>query len=58
MPAISTLPVCCNNDNRGVAFGMGMVFDARLDGKLVALNATTGAVVWSTVVDTASKGLA
>ena len=56
MPKISTLPVCCNNDNRGVAFGMGMVFDARLDGKLVALNATTGKVVWSTIVDTASNG--
>ena len=33
-----------------------MVFDARLDGKLVALNAKTGAVVWSTVVDTAANG--
>ena len=56
MPKISTLPVCCNNDNRGVAYGMGMVFDARLDGNLVALNAKTGAVVWKTSVDTASNG--
>jgi quinohemoprotein ethanol dehydrogenase len=56
MPAISTLPVCCNNDNRGVAYGNGMVFDARLDGQLVALNAKTGTVVWQTVVDTASNG--
>src|ERR1700728_3519706 len=56
MPKISTLPVCCNNDNRGVAYGAGLVFDARLDGKLVALNAKTGTVVWSTVVDTASNG--
>src|SRR5271170_6691049 len=56
MPKISTLPVCCNNDNRGVAVGDGMVFDARLDGKLVALNAKTGAVVWKTVVDTAANG--
>jgi PQQ-dependent dehydrogenase (methanol/ethanol family) len=56
MPAISTLPVCCNNDNRGVAYGMGMVFDARLDGQLVALNAKTGAVVWKTSVDTAANG--
>ena len=23
MPKISTLPVCCNNDNRGVAYGRG-----------------------------------
>jgi quinohemoprotein ethanol dehydrogenase len=56
LPAISTLPVCCNNDNRGVAYGNGMVFNARLDGKLVALNAKTGAVVWSKVVDTAANG--
>jgi quinohemoprotein ethanol dehydrogenase len=56
MPAISTLPVCCNRDNRGVGYGEGLVFDARLDGKLVALNAKTGAVVWSTVVDTAANG--
>jgi quinohemoprotein ethanol dehydrogenase len=56
MPKISTLPVCCNNDNRGVGYGAGLVFDARLDGKLVALNAKTGAVVWSTIVDTASNG--
>jgi quinohemoprotein ethanol dehydrogenase len=56
MVKISTLPVCCNNDNRGVAYGNGMVFDARLDGNLVALNAATGAVVWKTQVDTASNG--
>jgi quinohemoprotein ethanol dehydrogenase len=56
MPKISTLPVCCNNDNRGVAYGDGMVFDARLDGNLVALNAKTGAVVWKTSVDTAANG--
>src|ERR1700728_537532 len=56
MVKISTLPVCCNNDNRGVAYGMGFVFDARLDAKLVALNAKTGAVVWSTIVDSPANG--
>ena len=56
MPSPSTLPVCCNNDNRGVAYGMGLIFDARLDAKLVALNAKTGAVVWSAVVDLPSNG--
>src|SRR3984957_10615717 len=56
MPNISTLPVCCNRDTRGVAVGGGMVFDARLDGQLVALNAATGKVVWQTVVDTAANG--
>jgi quinohemoprotein ethanol dehydrogenase len=56
MPAISTLPVCCNRDNRGVAVGGGLVFDARLDGTLVALNQKTGAVVWKTSVDTKANG--
>jgi quinohemoprotein ethanol dehydrogenase len=56
MAKISTLPVCCNNDNRGVAYGQGLIFNARLDGKLVALVAKTGAVAWSTVVDTAANG--
>jgi quinohemoprotein ethanol dehydrogenase len=56
MPKISTLPVCCNNDNRGVAYGDGMIFDARLDAKLVALNAKTGAVVWSITVDSPANG--
>src|ERR1700728_309676 len=54
----STLPICCNNDNRGVAVGMGLVFNARLDAKLVALNAKTGAVVWKTVVDLPANGAA
>jgi quinohemoprotein ethanol dehydrogenase len=58
MPLPSTLPICCNNDNRGVAVGGGLVFDARLDAKLVALNQSTGAVVWETVVDTAANGAA
>src|ERR1700722_14221785 len=56
MPKISTLPVCCNNDNRGVAYGQGLVFDARLDAVLVALNAETGKTVWQTRVDFPSKG--
>jgi PQQ-dependent dehydrogenase (methanol/ethanol family) len=58
MPAPSTLPICCNNDNRGVALGDGLVFDARLDAKLVALDAKTGSVVWKTTVDLPSNGAA
>jgi quinohemoprotein ethanol dehydrogenase len=58
MPLPSTLPICCHNDNRGVAVGGGLVFNARLDAKLVALNQTTGKVVWETVVDTAADGAA
>jgi quinohemoprotein ethanol dehydrogenase len=55
MPPLATLPICCNRDNRGVAYGQGLVFDARLDAKLVALNAKTGAVVWKAAVDLPSN---
>ena len=58
MPAPSTLPICCNNDNRGVAVGAGKVFVARLDAKLVALDAQSGKVVWKTTVDLPSLGAA
>src|ERR1700677_1845009 len=58
MAALSTLPICCGRDNRGVAYGNGMIFDARLDANLVALNAKTGAVVWKTQVDLSSNGAA
>ena len=58
MPAPSTLPICCNNDNRGVALADGKIFVARLDAQLVALNAATGKVVWQTVVDLPSNGAA
>jgi quinohemoprotein ethanol dehydrogenase len=50
MPPLSKLPICCGEDNRGVAYGDGLIFDARLDGVLVALNAKTGTVVWQTTV--------
>ncbi len=58
MPLLSTLPICCNNDNRGVAMGDGLIFVARLDATLIALDAATGKVVWKTVVDLSSKGAA
>jgi alcohol dehydrogenase (cytochrome c) len=39
--------VCCGWTNRGVAYGAGKIFAGQLDGKLVALDAKTGRVVWS-----------
>src|SRR2546428_1495500 len=39
--------VCCGWDARGVAIGQGLVFSAQLDGKLVALDAQTGNLVWA-----------
>ena len=56
MPPLSSLPICCNNDNRGVAVGNGKVFDARLDATLVALDQKTGKVAWKTTVDLPSNG--
>lgn len=46
MPSLAKLSVCCGDDNRGVAYAGGMIFVARLDGVLVALNARTGKPVW------------
>lgn len=47
--------VCCDNVNRGVAVWQGRVYVAALDGRLFALDARSGAVVWQvdTVVDPA-----
>ena len=42
--------VCCGWDNRGVAIGDGKVYLGRLDGKLVALDASSGKVAWQTQV--------
>ncbi len=51
IPPLSELAICCGQDNRGVAVGNGMVFVGQLDATLVALNATTGSVVWKVTVD-------
>lgn len=44
---------CCDIVNRGVAVRNGKVFVASLDGRMIALDAKTGAVKWSvdTIVD-------
>ena len=38
--------VCCGMDNRGVAYANGRIFFGRLDAKMEALDAKTGAVKW------------
>ena len=40
---------CCDVVNRGAAFWGGKVFVGALDGRLIALDAKTGAEVWSVV---------
>jgi PQQ-dependent dehydrogenase (methanol/ethanol family) len=46
---------CCDVVNRGVAVWGGKVFVGVLDGRLIALDAKTGAPVWSTVTVDQSK---
>ena len=58
MPPIANLPICCNNDNRGVALGDGKVFVARLDATLVALDEGSGKQLWKATVDFPSNGAA
>jgi quinohemoprotein ethanol dehydrogenase len=41
---------CCGWDNRGLALGGGLVYDAQLDGNLVALDQVTGQVDWKVPV--------
>ena len=48
--------VCCGWLSRGVALGDGMVFIGQLDGQMVALDQTTGKVVWKSEVDRLEDG--
>lgn len=50
MPPLTQLHICCGQDSRGVGYGGGMIFLARLDATLVALDARTGQVAWQTKV--------
>lgn len=49
VPGERGFSACCDVVNRGVAVYDGKVFSGTLDGRLIALDAKTGAVVWSTV---------
>ncbi|MBV8714787.1 MAG: PQQ-binding-like beta-propeller repeat protein [Chloroflexi bacterium] len=53
---IGQLPLCCGQDNRGVAVGGGKVFVAQLDAKLTALDAASGSVIWSVQDDDPRAG--
>jgi PQQ-dependent dehydrogenase (methanol/ethanol family) len=48
-PGERAVHVCCDVVNRGVAVWDGKVFVGVLDGRLVALDAATGEVVWETL---------
>jgi len=47
---------CCGPNNRGVAIGDGKLYLGTLDAKLVALDARTGAIAWSTQIADPEKG--
>jgi alcohol dehydrogenase (cytochrome c) len=50
--------VCCGWVNRGVAIGEGKVFMGQVDAKLVALDQTTGKLLWSVQAEDPLKGYA
>jgi PQQ-dependent dehydrogenase (methanol/ethanol family) len=52
-----TIPVmCCDTVNRGVAYGDGKIILHQADTKVVALDAKTGAEVWTVMNGDAKKG--
>jgi alcohol dehydrogenase (cytochrome c) len=48
--------VCCGWTSRGVGLGDGKIYVGQLDGKLVALDQTTGEVVWSVQAEAWEEG--
>lgn len=46
VPGAWAVNACCDVVNRGVAFWQGKVFVGTLDGRLIALNAVNGEVLW------------
>jgi alcohol dehydrogenase (cytochrome c) len=51
-----TARVCCGRVNRGVAVHGTRVFMGTIDGRVVALNAKTGAVEWNVAIDRPEAG--
>jgi alcohol dehydrogenase (cytochrome c) len=49
--------ICCGWTSRGVGLGDGKIYVGQLDGKLVALDQRTGAVVWSMQAERWQEGL-
>jgi quinohemoprotein ethanol dehydrogenase len=48
VPGVAALHACCDVVNRGAAFWDGKLFVGTLDGRLIALDAKSGKVLWST----------
>jgi len=54
--SLGSFQICCGPVNRGAAVAYGMVYVLTLDDKLLALDATTGKVRWTSTVADASVG--
>jgi quinohemoprotein ethanol dehydrogenase len=54
-PALGNV-ICCGWTSRGVGLGDGKIFVGQLDGKLVALDQTSGAVAWSVQAELPAEG--
>jgi len=48
--------LCCDAINRGVAYDNGRVFVGTLDGRLIAIDATSGSQVWETATFDPARG--
>src|SRR5690606_27097966 len=48
--------ICCGRLSRGLGMGDGMIFLGRLDGRLVALDQQTGAVIWDVLAADPAEG--
>lgn len=48
VPGAKAVHACCDVVNRGVAAWNGKIISATLDGRLIAIDAKTGKLVWST----------
>jgi alcohol dehydrogenase (cytochrome c) len=55
-PLPVTLPLCCGRQNRGLAILDGRLYMATLDAKLLALDASTGMLLWTTVIADPAEG--
>ncbi len=49
VPRARARVLCCDVVNRGVAFYRGKIYVGTLDGRIVALDAATGTLVWETL---------
>ena len=55
VPGETAIKACCDVVNRGVAFWEGRIFIGTLDGRLIALDAKSGKVLWAVVTVDQSK---